>query len=69
VSEKRIDPACDCPPCPECGLPCGTIDESELLEDWLVCGACGEEWMGTQLEARAAAVPRGEQLSLLGGES
>jgi hypothetical protein len=49
-----IDPACDCPTCPECGLPCGTIDESEPLEDWLVCGACGAEWEGSSGELAQA---------------
>jgi hypothetical protein len=52
-TRAQVDPACDCPPCPACRMPCGSAD-CDVAEGWLRCGACGESWRGTDEEMEQA---------------
>lgn len=49
-----MKPWSDCPPCPECSLPCGTGRPS-LPAGSLRCTACGLEWRETDPERIAQA--------------
>jgi hypothetical protein len=50
-------PSRDCPPCPSCSCPCGTLNGESIPEGHLRCAACGHEWRASAAElvqARAA---------------
>lgn len=40
----RPPPHLDCPPCPGCSSPCGSLEGGEVPRGCLRCGACGHEW-------------------------
>ena len=56
-----VDPARDCPVCPECYLALGTPIVAAEVERWdgpdnatLYCPSCGEGWVGTEAEVQQA---------------
>jgi Zn ribbon nucleic-acid-binding protein len=53
-----IKPWHDCPACPSCAKPCGSLawGRERYLEDVLACIACGHRWPGTEAERAQAEV-------------
>jgi hypothetical protein len=61
TSSCKVDPAQDCPTCPDCSIPSGTLCADDYAEappaGWLRCADCGHEWKASDAEleqARAA---------------
>jgi transcription elongation factor Elf1 len=47
----------DCPPCPRCGIHCGTTTSGgrgPVASGWLRCCACGHRWEATPAELAQA---------------
>ena len=52
-----MNPATDCPPCPDCRLPCGSLLHARdhgFRDGRLMCAACGHEWWPEPEERRRA---------------